>query len=177
MLPSLGSAHSCLCRKLGEIKNKHNEKERNPKKPLCFGWKMSFFSGKGTSLPIINQTNFTELKASTFGHIHFPLETQRQSTQHERQTDVWLPLAASGANSLSLETAERVGGQEGAGWRGSGPGCHSLAWPQCHNLWHAAGQTGWGMPLPPLGKSAWWCQELWFASPGMLPPAAIKPPL
>lgn len=31
---------------------------------------------------------FTELKASTFGHMHFPLETQQQSTQHERQTNV-----------------------------------------------------------------------------------------
>lgn len=37
-----------------------------------------------------------------------------------------MPLPALGGNSLLLETAEHVGGQEGAGWRGLVLCCHSL---------------------------------------------------
>lgn len=63
------------------------------------------------------------VKASTFGHVHFSLEIEQRSIQHESRRDMWLPLPALGGNSLLLET---VCGQQGAGRRGLVPGCHSL---------------------------------------------------
>lgn len=104
---------------------KHTQKKRKLKHPLHFIWEM-FFLWKGCFLGNYKPEWFTELKASTFGHTHFSLETQQQSTQHESQPDMWLPLPTLGGNSLLLETAERVRGQEGAGRRGLVPGCHSL---------------------------------------------------
>lgn len=125
MLPSLGSDHSCFCRTLWRWIKKNKQIQTKPKHPLHLRWEM-FFLWKGCFLTNYKPEQFTELKASTFGHMHFSLEMQQQSIQHESQTDMWLPLSALGGNSLLLETAEHVCGQEGAGRRGLVPGCHSL---------------------------------------------------
>lgn len=122
MLPSLASDHSCFCRMLWERLKK---KRRKLKKPLHVRWEM-FFLWKECFLANYKPEQFTELKASTFGHMHFSLGMQQQSIQHESQPDRWLPLPILGGNSLLLETAEHVCGQEGAGWRGLVLGCRSL---------------------------------------------------
>lgn len=82
-----------------------------------------FFLWKGCFLAKHKPRTIHWVKASTFGHVHFSLEIQQRSIQHESQRDTWLPLPALGGNSLLLET---VCGQQGAGRRGLVPGCHSL---------------------------------------------------
>lgn len=57
--------------------------------------------------------------------MHFALEMQQQPILVKaRPTEV--PLPALSGNSLCIKTEEHVGGQDGEGWRGFVPGCHSL---------------------------------------------------
>jgi len=69
-------------------KTKQNTKpKRKLKHRLHFRWEM-FFLWQGCFLANYKSEQFTELKASTFGHMHFSLEMQHQSIQHESQTDM-----------------------------------------------------------------------------------------
>lgn len=105
--------------------NKKQPKTNQNQHPLHLRQE-TFFLWKGCFLANYKPTTIHWVKASTLGHMHFSLEIQQHSIQRESQTDTWVPLPALGGNSLLLETAEHVCGQEGAGRRGLVPGCHSL---------------------------------------------------